>query len=61
MNDMNGRAAQVDTALLDVSQVPPEELWLAGDTVIAELVRELTQDAQQGDDGSTVAAFNSSL
>jgi hypothetical protein len=61
MNDMERPGPRIETALLDVSEVPPDELWWGADTVLSHLLRELVEDAQQGDDGSTVAAFNASL
>jgi FXSXX-COOH protein len=61
MSDMEGPGPHIETALLDVNEVPPEELWWADDSALSQVLRELVEDARQGDDGATVAAFNASL
>jgi FXSXX-COOH protein len=58
---MEGRAPRIETALLDIGDVSPDELWWTGDTVLSQLVRELVEDARRRDGESIVAAFNSSL
>jgi FXSXX-COOH protein len=58
---MDLRGSHIETTLLDLSEVPPDELWWSDDSALSQLLRELVEDTQRGDDGSTVAAFNSSL
>ncbi|MEV1285601.1 hypothetical protein [Micromonospora sp. NPDC049679] len=58
---MDRRGSHIETTVLDLSEIPPDELWWSEDTALSQLLRELVEETRRGDDGSTVAAFNASL
>lgn len=58
---MKDSAVAIETSLPDLRTISPETVWWQGDGALAQLVRELATEADEQDDQSVVAPFQSAL